>query len=302
MRAFLSCSLLTFFVATAAHSAPIFKTDIPFNSCKGLICMSVQLDDGKSATLILDTSDATNVISLEAAKSHGWNVTPYVGKDGKVVPGVFNAGDHTITLGSLSQSTHFLAMSAADMGSHGVYDGNLVYLFFKDRALQIDYPNRRIRVSDILTSSAAIGDAPGQLKIVNFHKWGPPIVVGAPFTINGKPVSAQIDTSYTGTMLIYSAAIAPLDLGDVAKQGKAEMFPFTDGGVSMLAAPTQSEGFASLRLGAKTPLVYFPTAGVHEPENPFEATVGNALFKDSVLTLNFHDMTLDVQQQPTSVN
>ncbi|HEV2212432.1 MAG TPA: hypothetical protein VGS99_03700, partial [Gammaproteobacteria bacterium] len=77
--------------------------------------------------------------------------------------------------------------------------------------------------------------------------------------------------------------------------GKGELFPFTDGGVTMLAAPARSEGFADRLLATAGAVVYFPTKGVHEPENPFEATVGNALFKDSVVTLDFHDMTLDVQ-------
>ena len=37
-------------------------------------------------------------------------------------------------------------------------------------------------------------------------------------------------------------------------------------------------------------------ACVHEPDSPFEATVGNALFRRCIVTLNFHDLTLDVQQ------
>jgi hypothetical protein len=252
------------------------------------------LTAGKPITLLIDTGDAHNLISVELAKSYGWALEPYTDKSGKVVPGVFNAGSHVLTLGTLAAPVSFLAVPDADMGSQGIYEGSLVYTFFKDRVLQIDYPHHLLRVSAVLNGNAASGKARGQLRIVNFHTWGPPIVVGGPFTINGRSVQAQIDTGYTGTMLIYTAAIEPLGLSDLAKQGIGEVFPFTDGGVTMLAAKARQVGFADTVIDGQRPIVYFPTPGVHEPENPFEATVGNALFKNCIVTLNFHDLTLDV--------
>lgn len=287
-------ALLALIMAGAANAAPRFVTQIPFNLCHGLICMHARVQ-GKPVTLILDTGDVHNFISTEAAKAYGWTLEPYVGRSGKPIPGVFDAGDHTVRLGGLEHSARFLTEPAADMGAQGVYDGNLVYLFFKDRALQIDYPQRRLRISAVLTGAERHAGARGRLQIINFHKWGPPIVVAGPFTINGKAVQAQLDTCYTGTMLIYSAYIAPLGLGASARQGSREFFPFTDGGVYMLKARARSEGFSGRILAGHAAIVYFPTPGVHEPENPFQATVGNALFTESVVTLNFHDMTIDVR-------
>lgn len=268
--------------------------EIPFDMCKGLICLRAQLDGGAPATLTLDTGDAHEFITAEAAKARGWPLRPYIGKDGKVVPSLFDAGEHVVSLGPLKESMNFVAMSARDMGTHGVFQGNLIYLFFKDRVLQIDYPRRRLRVSAMLTGVQPRQPAGGRLEIVNFHKWGPPIVVGGPFTIDGKQVRAQIDTGYTGSMLIYTVAIKSLGLSALAEHGNREFFPFTDGGVTMLADPVRSEGFTSHILSSPA-VVYFPTPGVHEPENPFDATVGNAFFAMSVVTLDFHDMTLDVR-------
>lgn len=287
-------ALLALMMAGTASAAPRFVTEVPFDLCQGLICLHAKLE-GKPVTLILDTGDAHNFISTESAKSYGWTLKPYIGSNGKPIPGVFDAGDHAIRLGGLVEPAHFL--TATDAGTKGVYDGNLVYSFFKDRALQIDYPRRELRVSAVLTGAARQSGAGGQLKIVNFHKWGPPIVVAGPFTINGKTVDAQIDTAYTGTMLIYTAYIAPLGLKALASQGKREFFPFTDGGVFMLQGRVRSEGFSDRVLDDRNPIVYFPTPGVHEPENPFEATVGNALFAHSVVTMDFHDMTIDVSPE-----
>jgi hypothetical protein len=297
MRAMLCIAVwggLSFGIVAASAASTEFVADVPFNSCKGMICVQAQLTTGKPTTLLVDTGDAHSLISVELAKSYGWTLEPYADKNGKVVPGVFNAGSHVLTLGKLTEPAPFLAVPAADLGSQGIYEASLVYTFFKDRALQIDYPHHRLRISAVLSGNATSGKARGRLKIVNFHTWGPPIVVGGPFTINGKGVQAQIDTGYTGTMLIYTAAIEPLGLGDLAKQGIGEVFPFTDGGVTMLAAKARQVGFADTVIDDQRPIVYFPTPGVHEPENPFEATVGNALFKNCIVTLNFHDLTLEV--------
>ena len=46
------------------------------------------------------------------------------------------------------------------------------------------------------------------------------------------------------------------------------------------------------------PRIYFVGEGknpVHHPDKLFEATVGNALFKGHVVTLDFHTMTFDVK-------
>ncbi|HEV2213330.1 MAG TPA: hypothetical protein VGS99_08270, partial [Gammaproteobacteria bacterium] len=193
--------LLALGLAGTAQAAPDFVAEIPFDLCKGMICIQAELDDGKTSTLLLDTGDASNFISVEAAQAHGWALKPYMGKDGKPVEGLFDAGTHEVKLGALSAPMRYLASPAADMGTQGTYDGNLVYSYFKDRVLQIDYPKKLLRVSAPLTAAPTQAGAAGQLKIVNFHNWGPPIVVGGPFTINGKPVDAQIDTGYTGSML-----------------------------------------------------------------------------------------------------
>jgi hypothetical protein len=285
--AFLLCGLFQY-----AYAASPFVADIPFDLCKGLICVQVRLDHGAPATLILDTGDAHEFITTEAARSRGWQLFPYIGRDGKAAPNVFAAGKHIVSVGPLEASVDFIAISAHDMATGGAFQGNLIYLLFKDRALQIDYPRRRLRISAALTGPPRQAD--GRLEIVNFHKWGPPIVVGGPFTIDGRRVRAQIDTGYTGSMLIYSAAIERLGLSRAAAHGRREFFPLTDGGVTMLAASTQSEGVAG-RILQRPAVVYFPTRGVHEPENPFDATVGNALFTTSIVTFDFHSMTLDVR-------
>jgi hypothetical protein len=73
-------------------------------------------------------------------------------------------------------------------------------------------------------------------------------------------------------------------------------FPLTDGGVNMKEAEAQKEGFRNVTLSGERAKVYFPTENVHEPDGLFDATVGLGLFREAVLTLDFHEMTINVEK------
>lgn len=175
-------------------------------------------------------------------------------------------------------------------------DGTLAYTAFKDRAIQMDFHSHRFRVSDVISSVVPCAGACDSFSFITFGKYGPPIVVAKGFTINGREVTAQIDTQYSGSLLVYTASIDKLALSDVAKTNDTESFPYTDGGVKMKLAPAQNEDFHGLSLATSHAVVYFPTAGVHEPDALFDATVGIELFRDSILTLDFHNLTVSVQR------
>ena len=269
------------------------RTEIPFHDCQGLICMDIALDGAKPRSLVLDTGDVSSVLMLDAAQSLQWKLEPIV-QDGKTLENIQRGGEHNVAFGQMTLPGKFLVFDRKAFGDHPLpSDGSLAYTFFKDRRLQIDYVRHVLRLSDSPTDASA-ANLPGKLELITFGKRGPPIVVGSPFTVNGKPVHAQIDTCYTGTLLVYDAALDGLGL---KKQGKPEFFPNTDGGVNMLAGNAQTLGFDQRDLGGAHPTLYFVGSGdnpVHQPDALFEATVGNALFKRSVVTLDFHSMTMDV--------
>jgi hypothetical protein len=135
-----------------------------------------------------------------------------------------------------------------------------------------------------------------KISLITFGKEGPPIVVADGFEINGQNVSAQVDTMYTGSMLIYTASIDKLSLSTASKTTDVRFFALTDGGVNMKSAAAQKEGFRGTTLLQDRARVYFPTETVHEPDALFDATVGLELFQDAVVTLDFHDMTIAVRK------
>jgi hypothetical protein len=102
---------------------------------------------------------------------------------------------------------------------------------------------------------------------------------------------------------VYDAAIDQLGMRAASANGRPQSFPYTDGGVTLNAAPSGRITFAGSALASRTAVVYFPAAGrnpVHQPDGLFEATVGNALFAHSVVTLDFKSMSVYVRTQRPS--
>jgi hypothetical protein len=263
-----------------------------------MICIPVTLADGRNHVLLLDTGNVNSWLTAETARALGLKLDP-IEQDGKVLAGLFRLGAQTVSLQGRTLSGRFLALDREQTGElpAGV-EGALAYTLFKDKVLQIDYPHLTVRMLEPRQASAA--QSGSDLKLITFGKEGPPIVVGRGFSVNGKPASAQIDTCYTGTLLVYTQAIGPLGLQRAAGQGRSRYFPYTDGGVNMNEATAETVAFGAYVLSPSPAIVYFPGTGsnpVHEPDGLFEATVGNALFAHSVVTLDFQAMKFSVQPQ-----
>lgn len=245
----------------------------------------------------IDTGNVDSVLDAPYAESAGLKST-------KPLPagapsGIFQTEIPSITVGG-ANLTHVrtLAMSLSEMVSQNQMphvDGTLSYTAFKGRILQIDFVARKVRISEVLTAPEDCTGACDKISLIKFGNDGPPIVVADGFEIGGKKVSAQIDTMYSGSLLVYTKSIEKLGLASAAETTKSRDFPFTDGGVKMKEAPAEKESFHDLVLSGPAPLVYFPTEDVHEPDGLFDATVGVELFYKATLTLNFHDMTVSVE-------
>lgn len=116
------------------------------------------------------------------------------------------------------------------------------------------------------------------------------------FSVHGKNVTAQIDTLFSGSMLIYSAAVEKLGLGELAQTAQKRFFNYTDGGVDMLQGKPQSFAFGG-RVLAENLSLYFSTSDVHQPDGMFDACVGQELFGHSVLNLDLHNMTVRISDE-----
>jgi len=276
----------------------IFAPDVPLLDCDRTPCVEARTVDGKTWKLGIDTGNVDAVIDSKLAEAGGLKPTkptPQGWPAGMFITSVprLKIGDTTLN------DVQLLAMSLSDDIAKGTMphvDGTLAYTAFKDRYLQLDFTARTLRISDVVTEGVDCGRICDTISLITFGKHGPPIVVANGFQINGKSVRAQVDTMYTGSLLIYTASIEKLGLSMAAKTMDTRRFLLTDSGVNMKVAPTKRESFHGLTLGGANPKVYFPTEGVHEPDGLFDATVGLEEFQNMIVTLDFHDMKLFLQK------
>lgn len=287
MRKFAACmTLLSGLGFVAAAGAK----EVPLSDCSGLPCASFDLGQGKMVTLLIDTGNSHGVLDVETAKALGLTLTPYVSRSGKEIPDIFTAVVSDLKLGGQSLGeTKMLVMDVKKdvaAGSLPKSDGTLSYSSFKDRVVTLDYRQHKLSFTEPGVSVTAPAGS-GDLTYPTFGQKGPPIVVASGFAVNGKPVSVQVDTLYSGSMLIYSAATDKLSLSDQAAGTKMRKFPFTDGGVDMVEGKADQESFAGKTLLSAAAL-YFPTPDVHQPDGLFDGTVGAELFAKHRLTLDFH--------------
>jgi hypothetical protein len=258
--------------------------------CSGLPCVDVTVGAGAHLKMMIDTGNLRSILDKAAAQKLGLELKPFVGRDGKVHPEYSAATLANVTIGarSLGDVTVLVLDLAADIkkGDMPDADGLLTYAAFGPRLLRIDYKSHRVQVSEILTRGEPCPKDCGTISNPTFGAKGPPIVVTTGFSVNGKPVSVQIDTLYSGTMLIYPTSVDKLGLSSQQSSKTMRTFAFTDGGVQMIQGSASTEGFGARTLARNSPL-YFATPDVHTPDGMFDGTVGHELFVGHVLTFDF---------------
>lgn len=283
----LLCALATTLQTPELHGGPML-------ACSGLPCLDVTAANGRHLRLLLDTGDVDSVLDTAVARQLGLALSPVPGRDGKPAPyqnailpavklGRASLGDVKVRVMDLSQFITQDRLPASD--------GTLAYSAFKDRLLTLDYPNHTVLISAPLRSALPCPGFCGSLSTPTFGRKGPAILVATGFSVNGEPVTAQIDTLFSGTLLVYPTSVTKLRLDQADHTTKTEFFKYTDGGVHMRQAESRTQAFGQTVLAKDAPL-YFATPEVHLPDGMFDATVGHALLEHSVLSLDLHDMKL----------
>jgi hypothetical protein len=280
-------------VPAACPAAPPVLKGADMLECSGLPCIDVTAGAGGHVRMLIDTGNARSILDRAVARRLELKLQPFVGRDGKVHPELATATLPGVRIGggALGDLPVLVMDLAADVkkGEMPDAEGTLAYTAFGERLLSMDYKRHRVEFSGVLTPKDN-GNGPlnsGKITLPTFGPHGPPIVVTTAFSVNGRPISVQIDTLYAGTLLIYPESVDRLGLS-VQQQAKAlRTFPFTDGGVQMIEGHAERMGFGERGLTEAVP-IYFATPGVHTPDGMFDGTVGQELFTGHVLTFDFH--------------
>lgn len=287
----LFCGILLALANARASSSALHSS--PMLSCSGLPCVDVALSNGKHLRMLVDLGDSHSVVDSTVAKSLGLTVTPAQVADSQ--------GNHHSSYGQATLdgaklgdaslgSIQVLVMDLAPMIQKNQMpqaDGSLAYSAFKDRLVQLDYKHKMVRVSDPLTEQIKCPGFCGDITMPTFGNKGPHVLVTTGFSVNGKPIVAQVDPLFSGTMLIYPGSIEKLGLLTASGVNAKQFFPFTDGGVSMLEGRAASEAFGPKSLAHNAGL-FFATPQVHVPDGLFDGTVGAGLLNGHIVNFDLH--------------
>lgn len=248
-------------------------------SCAGLPCVDVALQNGKHLRMLVGLGDGSTVVDEAAAKNAGLGSA-----DGTVTLAGATLGN--ASLGDIQAQTADLA-AKVEKKQMPAADGVLGYSAFHDRLVQLDYRRQQVRVSGPLTVDTKCPGFCGDISTVDFAKDDPPVLVTTGFSVDGKPIAARIDPLYTGTLVIYSAAIPKLDLQTASGVNATELFPYTDGGVSMREGKAKVEAFGSKSMARNAPL-FFAVPQMQAPSAAIDGTVGAGLLIGHVVTIDLH--------------
>ena len=274
--------------------APVTQMEMNFDLSQGVIRLDVDLGGAHAAKLVLDTGNPSSAIDLDAARGFGLALDET--KKRKMGAGPDAPDYYPLTLPSMRLGSEtftdcvFVAapLSATITDAYGfTCDGTLGYGVFKGRVLQIDYPARKLRL--LGSSPGATASATVPIVWRPYQKGTPPLVTVDALRIGSRTVPAQVDTFFLGSLILFSDKVAGLETPG-AKDVPGLYFE-----QAKLPAARLKE--AAVLGGAAYPAgqpVYVAGKGAHLPQTEIAAVLGNAFFRDSVLTLDFQNDRLIV--------
>ncbi|MBV8808184.1 MAG: hypothetical protein JO033_05870 [Acidobacteriaceae bacterium] len=271
---------------------------IPLQDCSSLLCVDMISGTGRALHLVLDLGERNAYLSLQAAKALGLDTHPLKDKDGGAIPDVQETTVPGAKLGDLPMGDFpFMVIDTgpdmsqqepgkAVLGRSIPGDGTLTYGALQNRLVQLDIANHLLRVSEPQSDAVPCPHDCSDLITKHFGRFGPPTITADGFAVNGQPIDAQIDTLFTGTMIVYPAAIEKLGLKKQAKSKDKQVFPYLQNGIELARADGATQSYRNISLAQNGPL-YFPLRNEPFTNMQFDATIGTALLSQGVTTFDF---------------
>lgn len=268
--------------------------EVPLLDCSGMPCLEMSTASGKTLRLLIDTAEGNSYLDTKAAQALGVNLEPLKGATDSglqqtTVPGAklgdLPMGDFPFLVFDTTSQPEKLGQKPQALPA----DGALTYRAFQNRLLQIDYPHRSVHISEPQDTAPACPGACSDLIVKRVGNYGPPTLTAEGFAINRQAVAAQIDTLFTGTMLVYPTSVEKLGLKKEAKSKHKELFPFVENGAKLARFDGVAESFRNLQLAPDAPL-YFFTSDDRPPSVPFDVTVGSGLLNHAMVSFDFKGM------------
>lgn len=279
------------------RTAPPRMVEVPLLDCAGLPCVELTTGSGKTLRLLIDLGEANAYLDTKAAQALGLELQALKGSDGgdisevqqTVVPGArlgdLPLGDFPFLVLDTTPQPDKLGQKTEPLPG----DGALTYGAFKNRLVQMDTRNHVLRVSEPQADAEPCPHDCSDLAIKHVGNWGPVTLTTKGFTVNGQSIEVQLDTLFTGTLLIYPGSVEKLGLKRESKAKPKELFPYTQGGVKLARANEGALAFRGIPLLPDGP-VYFGAKDANLPAVQFDATAGMGVLSRATATFDLKGM------------
>ena len=269
--------------------------EVPFEFEHNQIIIQVKIGGKGPFNMLLDTDTDPSAIDAATARELGLSV----GAKGSTATGggtetntVYPARLPNVELGSVMAKEVFaatidLTKLGAKLGRaiHGV----LGFSFLKDRIVQIDYPNLKLRFFTE-TPYPRIQLGPNTVNKIAFpFRYDDGNVIIDSVFINNEKMKATLDTGSSGTFSLTPEAVAILRLEEQGRDSEDE-------GVGYNGAYKSKVGtLKSVRLGRfaieSAPATFWLPGTGHDNKR-FHVNIGNGFFKDFMMTFDFKSKTV----------
>ena len=275
--------------------APAEVIEVPFEFYRNQIMVQVMLEGKGPFNMLLDTGTDPSAIDLATAREIGLKLPDrgHAVSGGGTTP---NAGYETkfseITLGDLkARNISVIALDLSKLSSelgrptHGVLGHSLL----NGRTVQIDYPKRIVRFFE-----RPLFGAPQQTSVsltrttLRFHYNGTILIDDA--VVNGRKVTASIDTGSTEAFQLTPSAIASLGLQEQALKGVRAPSVGYNGIAENTQGTVESVSVGTAKVNTPT-VVFFAEKAGHDKEK-WGLNIGNGFLKDFVLTIDYRNRIL----------
>lgn len=283
------------FLATVASTTRAQQqkppVEVPFEFVHNQIVIDVKIDGKGPFKMLLDTDTDPSAIDLAAAQELGLAV----GQKGYPTTGGGTDENpshltmlNLVEVGSVSAkqvpaAALDLSKLAKQMG--GPVRGVLGYSFLKDRIIQIDYADLKLRFFSE-SPYPRIQMAPNTVNTIamNFRREDGDVIIDSVF-VNNEKMRAALDTGSSGNFTIMPEAAALLGLDDDATDGETETSVGYNGEYQGKKTVLKSVRIGRYSAEGVQAAVFLPKTG-HDNKK-YQVNIGNDFFQNFVMTFDF---------------
>ena len=264
--------------------------EVPFEFVANQIVVEVKIGGKGPYSMLVDTDTDPSAIDLATAKELGLRL------DSRGFPASGGGTEANVVQLTRLPTVEIGTVVAKDVAAGGIdlsklsaklgkpIQGVLGYSFLKDRIIQIDYPETKIR---FYTESPypGIQTAPNTVnKIALAFRYEDGVLVDSVF-INGQKMKATLDTGSSGTFSLTPEAVTDLGLEEQAQNGEGEKAVGYNGEFESKSGLLKSVRIGRLSVES-APASFWPPGTGHDKKK-FQVNIGNGFFKDFIMTFDF---------------